>query len=444
MLGDSLPLFFPVLLVMLSLWLVADKVDNYLTRFSPMVKNRLSSTYRLTPILMLGWLLVVRARAYITRDISHVEVANRLQGTDFVTSDLLLLITGDGAGEFSLLLLLIFALWTINLPSMSKTPLSVRKAVQSKVMLYVSACALLTFWIFFPESNYYSPDTLPAQSTMSSNGELNPVMVILVTLMIAFSGELFAISSLALQGEYFAILKRRALIKTYVVTILVLFGLYQGGNLATDVMNNQGNEIDIATMLLFSQTLILTFICIPAKYSDSLLKVGQARTKSFGIMSFLSVFIVIIVTSVVLQNTDEFGSGNRYLLESLWLSASFLLIVSTLQILPRYGFDSAARPEYWWLRIAIVFAPAAIYWLNQLAIFLLPSLWIVGSLSIVIPNLIEQDATNPPKQGLSLLILVTIVILIMTASSANMLSNFVLLGGSIPVIAALVANSIKH
>jgi hypothetical protein len=65
-------------------------------------------------------------------------------------------------------------------------------------------------------------------------------------------------------------------------------------------------------------------------------------------------------------------------------------------------------------------------------------------LSIVIPNLIEQDATNPPKQGLSLLILVTIVILIMTASSANMLSNFVLLGGVIPVIAALVANSIKH
>ena len=104
-------------------------------------------------------------------------------------------------------------------------------------------------------------------------------MVILVTLMIAFSGELFAISCLALQGEYFATLKRRALIKTYVVTILVLIGLYQGGNLATDVMNNQGNEIDIAAMLLFSQTLILTFICIPAKYSDSLLKVGQARTK---------------------------------------------------------------------------------------------------------------------------------------------------------------------
>ena len=137
MLGDSLPLFFPVLLVMLSLWLVADKVDNYLTRFSPMVKKRLSSTYRLTPILMLGWLLVVRARAYITRDISHVEVANRLQGTDFVTSDLLLLITGDGAGEFSLLLLLIFALWTINLPSMNKTPLSVRKAVQGLSLIHI-------------------------------------------------------------------------------------------------------------------------------------------------------------------------------------------------------------------------------------------------------------------------------------------------------------------
>ena len=409
-----------------------------------MVKSRLSSTYRLVPLMMIGWLLVVRARAFITRDIEHVEVANRLQGTDFVVTDLLLLITGDGAGEFSLMALMLFALWTINLPSMRNAPLSARKAVQSKVMLYVSACALLTFWIFFPESNYYSPDTLPAQSTMSSSGDLNPLMVILVTLMIAFSGELFAISSLQLPSEYFTILKRRALMKSYVVSILVLIGLYQGGNLETSLVTNQGSEINIATILFLSQTLILSLVCIPAKYSDSILKVGQARTKSFAVMAILCVFILLIVTSLVLQNTIEFTAGNRYLLESLWLSASFLLIVSTLQILPRYGFDSAARPEFWWLRMSIVFAPALIYWFNQLAVFLIPSLWIIGSLTIIIPNLIEQDATSPSHQRLGFVAVVSLTILMLTANTTNMLSNFIFLGGVILVSSALIVNGLEQ
>ena len=409
-----------------------------------MVKSRLSSTYRLVPLMMIGWLLVVRARAFITRDIEHVEVANRLQGTDFVGTDLLLLITGDGAGEFSLMALMLFALWTINLPSMRNAPLSARKAVQSKVMLYVSACALLTFWIFFPESNYYSPDTLPAQSTMSSSGDLNPLMVILVTLMIAFSGELFAISSLQLPSEYFTILKRRALMKSYVVSILVLIGLYQGGNLETSLVTNQGSEINIATILFLSQTLILSLVCIPAKYSDSILKVGQARTKSFAVMAILCVFILLIVTSLVLQNTTEFTAGNRYLLESLWLSASFLLIVSTLQILPRYGFDSAARPEFWWLRMSIVFAPALIYWFNQLAVFLIPSLWIIGSLTIIIPNLIEQDATSPSHQRLGFVAVVGLTILMLTANTTNMLSNFIFLGGVILVSSALIVNGLEQ
>ena len=393
---------------------------------------------------MIGWLLVVRARAFITRDIEHVEVANRLQGTDFLITDLLLLITGDGVGEFPLLALMLFALWTINLPSMRNAPLSTRKAVQSKVMLYVSACALLTFWIFFPESNYYSPDTLPAQPTMSSSGDLNPLMVILVTLMIAFSGELFAISSLQLPSEYFTILKRRALMKSYVVSILLLLGLYQGGNLETSLVTNQGSEINLATILFLSQTLILSLVCIPAKYSDSILKVGQARTKSFAIMAILCVFVLLIVTSVVLQNTAEFRAGNRYLLESLWLSASFLLIVSTLQILPRYGFDSAARPEFWWLRMSIVFAPALIYWFNHLAVFLIPSLWIIGSLTIIIPNLIEQDATSPSNQRLSFLIVVSLVILMLTANTTNMLSNFILLGGVILITSALIVNGLER
>ena len=428
-----MPFFFPVLIFFLCLWLVANKVDQYCRRFSPTVEKRLTSAYRIIPILMVAWLMIIRARAIIERDVNHVEVANRLQGSDYALGDLKLLFSGDGVGEFALLFLLIFSLWTFNLPSMKQSPMSVRKAVQSRVMLYVSACTLLTFWIFFPESNYYTPDSLPLQSTMSVDGDYNILMVVVAILMIAFSGELFAIASMHNLDEHFIVLQKRALVKVYVVSGVLIFGLYQGNYLETNWISQPGNEKIIATIIFLSQTLILAFICVPGKRSDNLLRVGEGRTNSFAIMSILSLIILILVTSMVLRQTSELASGNRYIEESLWLTASFVIMVSFTQLLPRYGFDAAARPEYWWSRITLLFSPALIYWFNALAIFIIPGLWLVAALSIVVPSIIEKDAKTPSQLGLALLLIVSVGIIFISSVTENMLSNLLLLG-SIPMI----------
>ena len=398
-----------------------------------MVEKRLISSYRIIPILMVAWLMIARARAIIERDVNHVEVANRLQGTNNDFSYLKLLISGDGVGEFALLFLLIFALWTINLPSMKQSPLSVRKAVQSRVMLYVAACTLLTFWIFFPESNYYAPESLPLQSTMSADGDYSILMVIVATLMVAFSGELFAIASIHNLDEHFIVLQRRALVKVYVVSGLLMFGLYQGNYLDTNWISQPGNEKIVATIILLSQTLILAFICIPSKRSDNLLRVGEGRTNSFAIMSILTLVILILVTSIVLRQTSELDSGNRFIEESLWLTASFTIMVSFTQLLPRYGFDAAARPEYWWLRITLLFSPAFIFWFNSLAIFIIPGLWLAASSSILIPNIVEKDTKTQSRLGLVVLIASMITIIFITSMTENMLSNL-LLFGSVPMI----------
>ncbi len=428
-----MPLFFPVLILFLCLWLVANRVDQYCQRFSPIVEKRLISSYRIIPILMVAWLMIARARAIIERDVNHVEVANRLQGTNNDFSYLKLLISGDGVGEFALLFLLIFALWTINLPSMKQSPLSVRKAVQSRVMLYVAACTLLTFWIFFPESNYYAPESLPLQSTMSADGDYSILMVIVATLMVAFSGELFAIASIHNLDEHFIVLQRRALVKVYVVSGLLMFGLHQGNYLDTNWISQPGNEKIVATIILLSQTLILAFICIPSKRSDNLLRVGEGRTNSFAIMSILTLVILILVTSIVLRQTSELDSGNRFIEESLWLTASFTIMVSFTQLLPRYGFDAAARPEYWWLRITLLFSPAFIFWFNSLAIFIIPGLWLAASSSILIPNIVEKDTKTQSRLGLVILIASMITIIFITSMTENMLSNL-LLFGSVPMI----------
>ena len=102
------------------------------------------------------------------------------------------------------------------------------------------------------------------------------------------------------------------------------------------------------------QTLILAFICVPSKRSDSLLRVGEGRTNSFAMISVLSLLILILVTSIVLRQTSELDSGNRFIEESLWLTASFVIMVSFTQLLPRYGFDAASRPNLVVANYAIV------------------------------------------------------------------------------------------
>lgn len=409
-----------------------------------MVEKRLISSYRIIPILMVAWLMIARARSIIERDVNHVEVANRLQGTNNDFSYLKLLISGDGVGEFALLFLLIFALWTINLPSMKQSPLSVRKTVQSRVMLYVAACTLLTFWIFFPESNYYAPESLPLQSTMSADGDYSILMVIVATLMVAFSGELFAIASIHNLDEHFIVLQRRALVKVYVVSGLLMFGLYQGNYLDTNWISQPGNEKIVATIILLSQTLILAFICIPSKRSDNLLRVGEGRTNSFAIMSILTLVILILVTSIVLRQTSELDSGNRFIEESLWLTASFTIMVSFTQLLPRYGFDAAARPEYWWLRITLLFSPAFIFWFNSLAIFIIPGLWLAASSSILIPNIVEKDTKTQSRLGLVILIASMITIIFITSMTENMLSNLLLFGSVPMIISNVVVQTIAN
>ena len=409
-----------------------------------MVAKRLISSYRIIPILMVAWLMIARARAILERDVNHAEVANRLQGTNNDFSYLKLLISGDGVGEFALLFLLIFALWTINLPSMKHAPISVRKAVQSRVMLYVSACTLLTFWIFFPESNYYAPESLPLQSTMSADGDYNILMVVIATLMIAFSGELFAIASIHNLDEHFIVLQRRALVKVYAVSGLLLIGLYHGNYLDTNWISQPGNEKIIATIIFLSQTLILAFICVPSKRSDNLLRVGEGRTNSFAIMSILSLLILILVSSMVLRQTSELDSGNRFIEESLWLTASFAIMVSFTQLLPRYGFDAAARPEYWWLRVTLIFSPALIFWFNSLAIFIIPGLWLVASLSILVPNIVEKDAKTPSQLGVIALIVSTIGIIFFTSLTENMLSNMLLFGSISMIISNIVVQTIVN
>ena len=118
-----------------------------------------------------------------------------------------------------------------------------------------------------------------------------------------------------------------------------------------------------------------------------------------------------------------------------------MLLLAIVQILPRYGFDAAARPEYWWFRILLIFSPALIFWFNHLAIFLLPALWIIASFTILVPNQIERDARSPAKHGLIVLVSATALMIVITASTSHMLGNFLTFGPILLIISNIVSLS---
>ena len=428
MLGDSLPLFFPVLIFSLVLWLIPNKVDQYCNRLSPKGARNGKIIYRALPIIMTLYLVIYRSRAIMDRDVTETEVAKRLGQTEASFTDLQLLFTGDGLGEIALLFLLSFSLWTRYLPSLKSSSNELKVMISNRVMIYVAACALLSFWVFFPESNYYSTDSLPLEPTMSASGDYNLLMVIIGILIIAFSGELFAISTFHYLDEGIKTLQFRASIKMYVVCGVMLLGFYSSDYFTIDwVVDNGFDKVKMALIFL-SQGLILTFICAPSQQFDDALKVGDGRSRSFAIMATCATLLIILVTSLLLRTSTVFDEGNRYLHEAFWLAASVMILISMTQILPRYGFDAAARPEYWWLRMMLVFAPAVILIFNPLAIFLIPSLWIVACFSIILPTTIEIDVKSPNRQQSIALLGFAVALSAGLILSPNAVSNFLLFG----------------
>ena len=428
MLGDSLPLFFPVLIFGLVLWLIPTKVDQYCNRLSPKGARNGKIIYRALPIIMTLYLVIYRARSIMDRDMTETEVAKRLGQTEASLTDLQLLFTGDGLGEIALLFLLSFSLWTRYLPSLKGSSNELKGMISNRVMIYVAACALLSFWVFFPESNYYSTDSLPLEPTMSAAGDYNLLMVIIGILIIAFSGELFAISTFHYSDAGIKTLQFRASMKMYVVCAIMLLGFYSSEFFTIDwVIGNQFDKVKMALIFL-SQGLVLTFICGPSQQFDDALKVGEGRSRSFAIMATCAILIIVVITSLLVRSSTVFDQGNRYLHEAFWLTASVMILISMTQILPRYGFDAAARPEYWWLRMMLVFAPAVILIFNSLAIFLMPSLWIVACCSIILPSTIERDVKSPNLQQSILLFGVIVVFSAGLILSANPVSNFLLFG----------------
>jgi hypothetical protein len=396
MLGDAAPLLFPIFLLLLVGWLIPSKVESYTQRFSPALRKSILNIHRFGPLLVVAIMLVNRVVSIVQHDISYLEIAQRLGPGDFEFSDLNLLITGDGAAELVLFSLLCFALLSHKLPSISISSLEIRKLVQYRIMSYISFCALVSYWILFPESSYYSPDSLPIQTTHPSIGNYSPVLVIATGAMILVSSELFAVTTIPLTDQGLTILSRRTKLKMYLILPLMIFLLSNSTQSTNFWWTNISQDGSFVMLLFFlSNSIGLTFTTVPAKSIEVNLQHGEGRSKSLTFQLIVNCLLLFFITSYYLRSSEPFNQGNGYLLQTIWLVIGMVVFMAISQILPNFGFDGASRPELWWLRMSLIFAPSILYMITPYAIFLIPASWILLAISVIQPWYIETDVSSP-------------------------------------------------
>ena len=66
-----------------------------------------------------------------------------------------------------------------------------------------------------------------------------------------------------------------------------------------------------------------------------------------------------------------------------------------LHHLLRITLAEASRPELWWLRMSLIFAPSILYMITPFAVFLLPASWILLAISMIQPWYLETDVKSP-------------------------------------------------
>lgn len=385
-----------------------------------------------------------RAMAVITRDTKHTEVAFRFGDSKFQISDLQILLSGDAAAEVVLFMLLGFALLSEKLPSLKNLDSAGKRLVRYRVMMYIAFCTLISFGTFFPESSYYSVSDLPSTPTLSKQGEINPLFPILVFAIIAVSAELFAVCSLTNLQSQLTVLKSRTKLKMYILLPIFLATFYFGQHYGVNWIEDASISKYAIILIFISQATLLTFVLTSGIDIDASLNNGVKRSIAISLMMATTILSLLIITFLVLLTNDWYELGNRALMKSITMISLAAVLISATQILPNFGFDSAIRPENWWLRTSIMALPVILSLFFIEAIFLIPAIWLSAPFCNLIPPWVETNpANNKIFTSFITTLLLSIAILLFCLQTTNSLSNFIILGW-IPMLASNLIMNLQN
>ena len=398
MLGDEMPWFLPALVIGLFAWIWMSSIEKYADKKGTPVWKYVVLAVRWLPPIQLAVAVLFRFKAIYARDTSHLEVTKHLGSGSFASADLKLMFTGDGGIEIVMLIVFLFAVLSEHLPSISSTRLDLRQKFRNRLMMFTASFALASTTLFFPEQAYSEPAAFPT-------GPIGPVPewmsfapAVLIGGILMFGGELFAATTLFLAGPNFQKLAGRARLKVLLLSVSALFYLTTVIDFETDWFG-QLHEQSLVLPLVLSIHLGVCFAIVlqPAVRSDAELNHGEGRSLSMMVLAVVMALIVLLLTLLHVNQLTVFGNGLGPYTYGIWMSSVAISSMMLVQFMPALGFDAAPRPEIWWMKMTLLYAPIIMSMFTPYAVLLIPAIWVVLPLSSVASWFIEKDVISPSR-----------------------------------------------
>ena len=425
MLTDGAPWYLPVLFGSCLLWIL-----NMSLREGQQHRPFLMKTLRYAPVGLMCGLLLYRVKGLADLDPTHNEIVMVLGGQATLGERFQLLMTGQGAIEGAFLALLLFSLWCAQLPSLNNASSATKEFVRERMMVHTGLWSLLILTLLFPEVAYSSLASLPQSPTIALSTWSVFGAIALFTLLLMMSGELIVASAHSSRSEECNLLAKRATMKMILALPLGWFLVVQNGVFEPQWWSRPGHDpwLLFGFIVLVYATMV-TFYHGPATMLEGHLSQQPRQSITLGATLAVTAIICFLSAYTMASKVELFGQGSGSFFIAWRVVSLMFLAVCLGLLLPAIGYDSAHRPEQWWLRLSLFLVMILGAFYDVMFWLLLPGLAISGSLYLLLPWCLEEMNSALRKRAISLFIGQLILSLgILVWFNSALLTTLLLLG----------------
>lgn len=386
MLGDEMPWLVPLFFGSIAIWLFPKTVESFAKGRS----ERLLMALRWFPFTLLAVILSLRMSSILGHDTDHLEVVSYLQVDSSLTDRLHILFAGDGLVEWMLLPLVYLFAW--NGQGMKGTW---KNEHLHKFKRTLALMLLVSATMFFDDSAYIAPESLPLTQIPSPSVDMWMVITLLITEVVVISGLMSMYGPSKSIESY-----RRRLFLPASTFVLTAFAYLAMAFMDSSVFNGewwadpyQNDKLAMMWLWVFVGFNLHVF-GRPIQDIESKLGAGDGRSRALAFSIGVSLGLLLIVTSWLMHQQD--APDATAIRSAFWLVGWISVMMAVVLLLPILGFDDGARPELDWARWTLLFGPMVLFVAHPYSPFLLLGSWFALIATMVLPWMLEREAKSLP------------------------------------------------
>ena len=342
------------------------------------------------PFTLLAVILSLRMSSILGHDTDHLEVASYLQVDSSLTDRLHILFAGDGLVEWMLLPLVYLFAW--NGQGMKGTW---KNEHLHKFKRTLALMLLVSATMFFDDSAYIAPESLPLTQIPSPSVDMWMVITLLITEVVVISGLMSMYGPSKSLESY-----RRRLFLPASTFVLTAFAYLAMAFMDSSVFNGewwtdpyQNDKLAMMWLWVFVGFNLHVF-GRPIQDIESKLGAGDGRSRALAFSIGVSLGLLLIVTSWLMHQQD--APDATAIRSAFWLVGWISVMMAVVLLLPILGFDDGARPELDWARWTLLFGPMVLFVAHPYSPFLLLGSWFALIATMVLPWMLEREAKSLP------------------------------------------------